>query len=171
MIGLLENVGMDGQQKSVKHSVGKTTENDRKRPKTTKNDHKTSSLRPYCVLTGCLLILPSNPTPRTFHLWRYKKGAWNIGHGEGANGEHEGHEDEMHMELDDKSQQITQISQIIVDKRKSSNETNETNNSCSSCNSLTIKETAEDAECAEKDSCSLCHPLATKKEIRCWNIN
>ena len=33
----------------------------------------------------------------------------------------------MHMKLDDKSQQITQITQIIVDKRKSSNETNETN--------------------------------------------
>ena len=31
------------------------------------------------------------------------------------------------MELDDKSQQITQITQIIIDKRKSSNETNETN--------------------------------------------
>ena len=46
----------------------------------------------------------------------------------------------MHIKLDDKSQQITQISQIIVDKRKSSNETNETNNSCNSCNSLTIKE-------------------------------
>lgn len=43
------------------------------------------------------------------------------------------------MELHDKSQQITQISQIIIDKRKSSNETNETNNSCNSCNSLTIK--------------------------------
>ena len=49
-----------------------------------------------------------------------------------------------YMKLDDKSQQITQISQIIIDKRKSSNETNETNNSCSSC-----------------------YPLATKKEIRC----
>ena len=45
----------------------------------------------------------------------------------------------MHIKLDDKSQQITQISQIIIDKRKSSNETNETNNSCNSCNSLTIK--------------------------------
>ena len=45
----------------------------------------------------------------------------------------------MHMKLDYKSQQITQITQIIVDKRKSSNETNETNNSCNSCNSLTIK--------------------------------
>ena len=45
----------------------------------------------------------------------------------------------MHIKLDDKSQQITQITQIIVDKRKSSNETNETNNSCNSCNSLTIK--------------------------------
>ena len=56
-----------------------------------------------------------------------------------ANGEHEGHEDKMHIKLDDKSQQITQISQIIIDKRKSSNETNETNNSCNSCNSLTIK--------------------------------
>ena len=44
----------------------------------------------------------------------------------------------MHIKLDDKSQQITQITQIIVDKRKSSNETNETNNSCNSCNSLTI---------------------------------
>ena len=44
------------------------------------------------------------------------------------------------MKLDDKSQQITQITQIIIDKRKSSNETNETNNSCNSCNSLTIKE-------------------------------
>lgn len=33
----------------------------------------------------------------------------------------------MHMKLDNKSQQITQITQIIVDKRKSSNETNETN--------------------------------------------
>ena len=44
-----------------------------------------------------------------------------------------------YMKLDDKSQQITQISQIIIDKRKSSNETNETNNSCNSCNSLTIK--------------------------------
>ena len=43
-----------------------------------------------------------------------------------------------YMKLDDKSQQITQITQIIVDKRKSSNETNETNNSCGSCNSLTI---------------------------------
>ena len=43
------------------------------------------------------------------------------------------------MKLDDKSQQITQITQIIIDKRKSSNETNETNNSCNSCNSLTIK--------------------------------
>ena len=31
------------------------------------------------------------------------------------------------MELDCKSQQITQITQIIIDKRKSSNETNETN--------------------------------------------
>ena len=46
-----------------------------------------------------------------------------------ANGEHEGHEDKMHMKLDYKSQQITQITQIIIDKRKSSNETNETNNS------------------------------------------
>ena len=45
----------------------------------------------------------------------------------------------MHIKLDDKSQQITQISQIIIDKSKSSNETNETNNSCGSCNSLTIK--------------------------------
>ena len=44
-----------------------------------------------------------------------------------ANGKHEGHEDKMHMKLDDKSQQITQITQIIIDKRKSSNETNETN--------------------------------------------
>ena len=44
------------------------------------------------------------------------------------------------MKLDNKSQQITQITQIIIDKRKSSNETNETNNSCNSCNSLTIKE-------------------------------
>ena len=44
-----------------------------------------------------------------------------------------------YMKLDYKSQQITQISQIIIDKRKSSNETNETNNSCNSCNSLTIK--------------------------------
>ena len=68
MIGLLENVGVDGQRESVKHSAEKTTENDRKRPKTTKNDRKTSSLRPYCVLTGCLLISPSSPTPRTFHL-------------------------------------------------------------------------------------------------------
>ena len=42
------------------------------------------------------------------------------------------------MKLDGKSQQITQITQIIIDKRKSSNETNETNNSCGSCNSLTI---------------------------------
>lgn len=48
----------------------------------------------------------------------------------------------IYMKLDDKSQQITQISQIIIDKRKSSNETNETNNSCNSCNS--------------------CHPLARK---------
>ena len=39
----------------------------------------------------------------------------------------------MHIKLDDKSQQITQTSQIIIDKRKSSNETNETNNSCNSC--------------------------------------
>ena len=31
----------------------------------------------------------------------------------GANGEHEGHEDKMHIKLDDKSQQITQITQII----------------------------------------------------------
>ena len=45
----------------------------------------------------------------------------------------------IYMKLDDKSQQITQITQIIIDKRKSSNETNETNNSCNSCNSLTIK--------------------------------
>ena len=51
----------------------------------------------------------------------------------GCQREHEGHEDKMHMKLDDKSQQITQISQIIVGTRKSSNETNETNNSCSSC--------------------------------------
>lgn len=51
MIGLLENVGMDGQRKSVKHSAGKTTENDRKRPKTTKNDQK----RPQNVLTASLL--------------------------------------------------------------------------------------------------------------------
>ncbi len=63
---MLENVGEDGQRKSVKHSAEKTTKNDRKRPKTTENDHKTSLLRPYCVLTGCLLILPSSPTPRTF---------------------------------------------------------------------------------------------------------
>ena len=33
----------------------------------------------------------------------------------------------VHMKLDGKSQQITQITQIIIDKRKSSNETNETN--------------------------------------------
>ena len=38
----------------------------------------------------------------------------------------------MYIKLDDKSQQITQITQIIIDKRKSSNETNETNNSCDS---------------------------------------
>jgi len=75
-------VSVDGQRNSVKHSAEKTTENDQKRPKTTENDRKTSSLRPYCVLTGCLLIPPSNPTPRTFRLWRYEKGAWNIGHGE-----------------------------------------------------------------------------------------
>ena len=52
----------------------------------------------------------------------------------------------MHMELDDKSQQITQITQIIIDKRKSSNETNETNNSCNSCNSLTIKKKSSNEE-------------------------
>ena len=43
------------------------------------------------------------------------------------------------MKLDDKSQQITQITQIIIDKRKSSNDTNETNNSCGSCNPLATK--------------------------------
>ena len=51
MIGLLENVGVDGQRKSVKHSAEKTTENDRKRPKTTENDRK----RPQNVLTASLL--------------------------------------------------------------------------------------------------------------------
>ena len=45
----------------------------------------------------------------------------------------------MHMKLDYKSQQITQITQIIIDKRKSSNDTNETNNSCGSCNPLATK--------------------------------
>lgn len=48
MIGLLENVGMDGQRKFVKHSAGKTTENDRKRPQ---NVFTASSLRPYRLLT------------------------------------------------------------------------------------------------------------------------
>ena len=67
-------------------------------------------------------------TPRTFHLWRYKKGAWNIGHGEVLPTENtKGTKTRIPMKLDDKSQQITQISQIIIDKRKSSNETNETN--------------------------------------------
>ena len=45
----MENVGLDGQRGSVKHL-------DRKRPKMTENDRKTSSLRLYCVFTGCLLI-------------------------------------------------------------------------------------------------------------------
>ena len=32
--------------------------------------------------------------------WRYEKGAWNIGHGDGvANGEHEGHEDKNTHEI------------------------------------------------------------------------
>ena len=44
MIGLLENVGVDGQQKSVKHSA-------EKRPKTSENDLTASSLRPYRLLT------------------------------------------------------------------------------------------------------------------------
>lgn len=49
MIGLLENVGMDGQRKSVKHSAEKTNENDRKRPKTT-------AKRIHCVLTASLPV-------------------------------------------------------------------------------------------------------------------
>ena len=48
MIGLLENVGVDGQRKSVKHSAEKTTENDRKRPQ---NVFTASLLRPYRLLT------------------------------------------------------------------------------------------------------------------------
>ena len=46
---MLENVGEDGQRKSVKHSAEKTTKNDRKRPKTT-------TKRPYCVLTASLPV-------------------------------------------------------------------------------------------------------------------
>ena len=51
------------------------------------------------------------------------------------------------MELDDKSQQITQITQIIIDKRKSSNETNETNK-----RNRRIRRNAQ-----KKKSCNSCH--------------
>ena len=41
--------------------------------------------------------------------WRYKKRAWNIGHGDGvANGEHEEHEDKMHMKSESIEPQNTQ---------------------------------------------------------------
>lgn len=46
---MLENVGEDGQRKSVKHSAEKTTKNDRKRPKTT-------AKRLHCVLTASLPV-------------------------------------------------------------------------------------------------------------------
>lgn len=46
---MLENVGVDGQPK-IRETFGR---------KKTENDRKTSLLRPYCVLTGCLLISQS----------------------------------------------------------------------------------------------------------------
>ena len=70
-----------------------------------------------------------------------------------ANGEHEGHEDKMHMKLDDKSQQITQITQKIE--------------SVKSVKSVDKDIKQQKTQKTQKDSCALCHPLATKKEIRC----
>lgn len=65
---LQENVGMDGQRKSVKHSAEKTTKND---PKTALSVLYASFMRPLRLLYD----FASNPTPRTFHLQRYKKGS------------------------------------------------------------------------------------------------
>ena len=91
------------------------------------------------------------------------------------------------IKLDDKSQQITQISQIIIDKRKSSNETNETNkrNSrirrnaqkyimvqerdkkkfCVFLRCLRLEKQQKTQRNEKKDSCASCHPLATKRKF------
>ena len=69
MIGLQENVGEDRQQKSWNIP--------------SKNGQKNDFSEAYAKLTRSLRLVydsTASPTPRTFHLRRYKKGAWNIGH-------------------------------------------------------------------------------------------
>ena len=127
-------MGVDGQRESVKHSAEKTTENDRKRPKTTVE-------RLHCVLTASLPVAYWFRHPvRHLELSTYKGTKKVRETSDMVRGlPTESTKDtkiKMHMKLDYKSQQITQITQIIksvkfmwlyVDKRKSSNETNETN--------------------------------------------
>ena len=127
-------MGVDGQRESVKHSAEKTTENDRKRPKTTVK-------RLHCVLTASLPVAYWFRHPvRHLELSTYKGTKKVRETSDMVRGlPTESTKDtkiKMHMKLDYKSQQITQITQIIksvkfmwlyVDKRKSSNETNETN--------------------------------------------
>ena len=96
MIGLLENVGVDGQRESVKHSAEKTTENDRKRPKTTVK-------RLHCVLTASLPVAYWFRHPvRHLELSTYKgtkKVRETSDMVRGANGEHEEHEDKNTHEI------------------------------------------------------------------------
>ena len=101
-----------------------------------------------------------------------------------ANGEHEGHEYKMHMKLDDKSQQITQISQIIesvksvkfVDKDIKQQKTKKNAKKIRAIREIRWQKQhiAQSiwfirfvCDNDKKHSCSSCHPLATKKEIRC----
>ena len=62
---MLENVGVDGQRKSVKHSAEKrpkTTENDQKRPQ---NVFTASLLRPYRLLTDFTIQSGTSNFPPT----------------------------------------------------------------------------------------------------------
>ena len=93
-------MGVDGQRESVKHSAEKkrpkTTENDRKRPKTTVK-------RLHCVLTASLPVayLFRHPV-RHLELSAYK-GTKMVRETSdmvrGANGEHEEHEDKNTHEI------------------------------------------------------------------------
>ena len=89
-------MGVDGQRESVKHSAEKTTENDRKRPKTTEK-------RLHCVLTASLPVAYWFRHPiRHLELSTYK-GTKKVRETSnmvmGANGEHEEHEDKNTHEI------------------------------------------------------------------------
>ena len=81
------------------------------RIKKPKNGRKMTFSEAYAKLTRSLRLVydsTAGPTPRTFQLWRYKKRAWNIGHGDVArnNREHKRHKKISPDEPDEPDKEI-----------------------------------------------------------------